>query len=585
MIRVSPRLLACILVLLAALFLPRYAGFTAANRPIAFTTFTDITRKAGLTYKITIGDSPTQYLIDVKAGGACFFDYDNDGFQDIFLVNGSSRKDEKEGHPPHDYLFHNNGDETFRDVTARAHVGAAGWHTGCATGDYNNDGYMDLFVTNYGPNILYRNNGDGTFSDVTAKAGLAGPKWKPPPWGMGAAFGDIDNDGFVDLYIPNFVQFTYELLPPPGPGSPCKMKGIPIACAPDDYPAAQHLLYHNNGDGTFTDISQSAGIIRDHPGKGFGAVFSDFENNGRQDLYVICDAGANFYYINDGKGHFTDYSMPSGTAVDGFGNSQGTMGVWVGDLNHDGLQDIAIGTFIQQTKVVYMNQGGNMFLDETAEWGIGTLAHNYSTWGLGLLDFDNDGWLDLWITNGHTSEQVEKSYPDDPYAEPNYALKNIGGKKFVDLSAQAGIYKIPNTVGRGTAFGDFNNDGNIDVLVINKNDIPTLWRNNGAKDHNWIVIRTEGVKSNRAGFGAKVIATAGGMQQPFEVRTSGSFLSSSDVRVHIGLADSKEADIEIRWPSGQVDRYNKAAANQFYLAREGSFLKPDPLVATRKPSR
>ena len=576
---------------LALLFLitqavPRYAGPAPVKSEPQFTTFTDITQKAGLGRKITIGDAVSDYLIDVKAGGACFFDYDNDGFQDLFLVNGSSRKDEREGHPPHDYLFHNNGDETFTEVTAQAHVLASGWHTGCAVGDIDNDGYLDLYVTNYGPNILYRNNGDGTFTDVTAKAGVAGPTLTPPKWSMGAAFGDIDNDGLLDLYVTSFVKFGYDMLPPPSGPNPCKMKDVPIACPPDDYPPRQHQLYRNNGDGTFTDVSESAGILRKDPGKGFGVVFSDFTNRGVQDMYVVCDAGSNFYYINDGKGHFTDYSLASGTALTGFGNTQGTMGVWVGDVNHDGLQDIVIGTFIQQLKALYINQGNNFFTDQAEEWGIGGIAYNYSTWGMGMLDFDNDTFLDMWITNGHTSEQVEKRYPEDTYAEASYVLKNLGGKRFVDLSKASGIYAIPDKVGRGTAFGDFNNDGNIDVLVVNKNDFPVLWRNNGAPGQNWITVRTEGVKSNRPGFGAKVISTSGGgIRQVYEVRGSGSFLSSSDVRVHIGLAEAKMTDLEIRWPSGQIDRYSHVAANQFYLAREGDGLKPDPFVKAPRKSK
>ncbi len=428
----SKLLVGLMLILSAFCFLSLGAGPTPATNPPDFTTFADVTEKAGLARKITIGDSPSQYLIDVKAGGACFFDYDNDGYQDLYLVNGSSRKDEKEGHPPHDYLFHNNGDGTFTDVTAKAHLGASGWHTGCAVGDIDNDGYLDLYVTNYGPNILYRNNGDGTFTDVTAKAGVAGPTLHPPKWSMGAAFGDIDNDGYLDLYVTTFVQFDYKLWPPPTGVHPCTMKDVPIACPPDVYPARQHQLYRNNGDGTFTDVSQSAGIIREHPGKGFGAVFSDFNNAGRQDLYVVNDAGSNFLYLNDGKGHFTDDSLASGTALSGSGNTQGTMGVWVGDVNHDGLQDIVIGTFIQQPKVLYINQGDHFFVDQTTEYGLGGLAYNYSTWGMGLLDFDNDTWLDLWVTNGHTSEQVEKVYPEDTFAEANYVLKNIDGRKFVE---------------------------------------------------------------------------------------------------------------------------------------------------------
>ncbi len=580
MLRRSWILFSCSALLLAALFLPRYSRLAAKNPELSFTTFTDVTKHAGVAYKITIGDTVTDYLIDVKAGGACFFDYDNDGYQDIYLVNRTSRKDEREGNHPHDYLLRNNGDGTFTDVTAKAHLGASGWHSGCAVGDYNNDGYLDLFVTNYGPNILYRNNGDGTFTDVTAAAGVAGPTWDPPKWSMGAAFGDIDNDGFLDLYVTNFVAFDYKFLPPPIPGSPCKMKGIPVACAPDMYPPQQDLLYHNNRDGTFTDVSKEAGIIRDKPGKGFGAVFSDFNNDGHQDLYVVNDAGANFFYINDGKGHFTDYSMDSGTAVDGFGNALGTMGVWVGDINHDGLQDIVVGTFIQQPKVIYINQGNHLFTDETNDFGTSMLAYNFSTWGMGLLDFDNDGWLDLWLTNGHTMEQLQQHFsdPDDRFAEPAYVLKNIEGKKFVDVSEIAGLRKVPDKVGRGTAFADFDNDGDIDVLVVNKNDFPTLWRNDGGNAQNWITIRTEGVKSNRCGFGARILATAGGMQQAYEVRSSGSFLSGNDVRVHIGLAKAPEAEIEIHWPSGQIDKYSHVAANQFYLAREGDSLKPDPFV-------
>ena len=557
------------------------SGGKGSKMPLPFPTFSDVTRQAKVAYKITIGDFPTEYLIDVKAGGSCFFDYDNDGYQDIYLVNGCSRKDEREGRLPHDYLLHNNGDGTFTDVTKQAHLGDSGWHTGAAVGDYNNDGYMDLFLTNYGPNKLYRNNGDGTFTDVTKEAGVAGPEWNPPKWSMGAAFGDINNDGLLDLYVPNFVAFDYKLLPPPIPSSPCKMKGIPIACAPEMYAAQQDILYRNNGDGTFTDVSKEAGIIREHPGKGFGVVFSDFDNDGDQDMYVICDAGPNIYWINDGKGHFTDYSDFSGTALDGFGNADGSMGVYVGDINHDGRQDIAIANFIQQPKIVYINQGDNLFVDESTEYGLSTMAYNYSTWGIGLIDFDNDGWLDLWLTNGHVVEQMQEHFPGpiDKFAEPDYILKGLEGKRFVDVSEIAGLRKVPDKVGRGTAFADFDNDGDMDVLVINKNDIPTLWRNDGGNKQNWITIRTEGVKSNRCGFGAKIIATAGSLRQYVEVRASGSFLASNDVRAHIGLATAQKVDLEIRWPSGQVDRYANVRANAFYLAREGDKqIKIDPQV-------
>ena len=579
--RIAALLCAClILIWCAEPFLS-----SAQNGKPRFTTFTDITGKSGLaSFKIICGDRVTDFLIDVNGEGGAFFDYDNDGFQDIYLVNGSSRSLEKAGHPPHDYLLHNNGDGTFTDVTAKAHLGDTAWGGGVAVGDYNNDGYLDLYVTNYGPNRLYRNNGDGTFTDVAEAAGVADPHWTFPKWSMGAAFADIDNDGYLDLYVANFTKFYYQLdRPAPNPNSPCKMKSVPIACAPEQYEGSQAILYRNNGDGTFTDVTQFAGVTQKVPGRGFAVVFSDFNNEGHQDAFQANDSGPNFFYINDGKGHFTDSSWESGTAVDGLGNVLGSMGATVGDVNHDGLPDIFVTHFVDQPNTLYINEGNHMFSDQTVPFGLWSIGYHYSGWGTKFEDFDNDGWLDLWITNGHTMEQLEQHYPEDPFAEPNYVLRNVEGKKFVDMSEISGIRKLPNKVGRGTAFSDIDNDGDIDVLVINKNDAPTLWHNDGGNSRNWMTIRTEGVKSNRCGIGARIVATADGVRQSFEVRGSDSYLSSNDLRVHIGLADSKEADIEIHWPSGQLDKYSKVGANQFYIAREGDFLKPDPEV--RRPRK
>ncbi len=554
---------------------------TANNVQGPLPVFTDITQKAGVAYKIICGDEVTDFLIDVNGEGAAFFDYDNDGYPDIYLANGSSRKLDKAGHPPHDYLLHNNGDGTFTDVTEKAHLGDTAWSSGVAVGDFNNDGFLDLYLTNFGPNKLYRNNGDGTFTEVAEAAGVADPHWSFPKWSMGAAFGDYDNDGYLDLYVANFVKFAYdEERPAPSENSPCKMKGVPIACPPEKFEAEQGLLYHNNGDGTFTDVSQAAGIVRPDPGRAFAVVFCDFDNDGDQDIYVANDAGPNFYYINEGNGKFKDASLISGTAVDEFGNSLGDMGLTVGDFDNDGLFDIFVTTFIDQPKTLYHNQGANLFLDRTTLLGLGTVAYHYSGWGTKFFDFDNDGWLDLFFVNGHTMEQLEKPFPSDPFAEPSYLMRNIAGKEFKDVSEVVGIRKIPNKVGRGTAFGDFDNDGDIDILVINKNDIPTFWRNDGGNSKNWLVLRTEGVKSNRCGIGARVTVSTGGLRRSFEVRGSDSYLSSNDLRVHAGLGDFKEADVEIRWPSGQVDRHPKVAANRFYWAREGNPVKPDPWVRT-----
>src|SRR5262245_3853888 len=474
---------------------PRLFAHHQLNSPINGTSerlpvFTEIAKQAGVAYRITCGDEVTEYLIDVNGEGAAFLDYDNDGDQDLYLANGSSRKLEKLANPPHDYLLRNNGDGTFTDVTLKSGLGDTEWSSGVAVGDYNNDGYLDIYLTNFGPNKLYRNNGDGTFSDVTEKSGVAGPQWDMPKWSMGAAFGDYDNDGYLDLYVTNFARFNYQSdLPPPGPASPCRMKGVPIACAPDKYEGTQHLLYHNNGDGTFTDVSEAAGITRKDPGRGFAVVFSDFDNDGDQDIYVANDSGPNFYYINDGKGKFVDASLESGTAVDEFGNSQGSMGLTVGDYNRDGLLDIFVTNFIDQRNTIYQNLGSNQFQDSTTNSGIGMIGFPYSGWGTKFFDFDNDGWLDLFFCNGHTMEQPEREFPADTFAEPSYLMRNVQGR-FSDVSKESGIRKLSNKVSRGTAFGDFDNDGDIDMVVIHKNDIPYFLRNDGGNLKNWITLRT-----------------------------------------------------------------------------------------------
>jgi hypothetical protein len=544
--------------------------------------FTEVARQSGLAYRIACGDEVTEFLIDVNGQGAAFLDYDNDGDQDIYLVNGSSRKAQKSGVLPHDYLLRNNGDGTFSDVTEKAHLGDTEWSSGVAVGDYDNDGFLDLYVTNFGPNKLYRNQGDGTFTDVSVKAGVADPHWDFPKWSMGSAFGDYDNDGFLDLYVTNFAQFNYQPdRPAPHANSPCKMKAVPIACPPDKYDGTQDILYHNNGDGTFSDVSKEAGILQKEPGRGFAVVFSDFDNDGDLDIYVANDAGPNFYYINNGNGKFTDGSLTSGTAVDEFGNQQGSMGLTVADYNHDGLMDIFITNFIEQQNTLYQNQGSSMFLDRTTGVGLGMVAFRYSGWGAKFFDFDNDGWLDLFFTNGHTMEQLEKEFPADPFAEPSYLVRNASGKEFIDVSQITGIRKYPNRVGRGTAFGDYDNDGDIDILQINKNETPYLFRNDGGNVSNWLLLRMEGVKSNRSGIGARVTVTAGESKQVFDVKGSDSYLSSNDLRVHAGLDKHEAVKVEVRWPSGQIDRHTKVDANQHYLVKEGNPIQKDPWIGSK----
>jgi enediyne biosynthesis protein E4 len=378
----------------------RTAVNSAQQNPagISLPVFADVTQKAGLNMKLINGDDATEYLVDVNGTGACFLDYNNDGFQDIFLVNGTSRKSEAQGLHPHDYLLRNNGDGTFSDVTAQAHVEASGWHSGCTSADYNNDGFADIYLTSYGPNKLYRNNGDGTFTDVAAAAHVDDPHWPYPKWSMGAAWADYDNDGKLDLYVANFARVDPRHLPPkPGDSEPCKLNGAAIACPPDRYPGEQGILYHNNGDGTFTDVTGKAGLTRadKDQGRGFGVIFGDFNNNGRQDIYQVNDSGMSFFHVNNGDGTFRDASFESGLALDGFGNVHGIMAVTEGDYNNDGRMDIFIADWIKQDKTLYENQGSYIFSDVTADRGIAQLGYEYCGWGTRLFDFDNDGWLDI----------------------------------------------------------------------------------------------------------------------------------------------------------------------------------------------
>ena len=544
--------------------------------------FHDITDEAGLAYEITCGDPVTESLIDVNGQGACFLDYDGDGLLDIYLVNGSSRSMDRAGEPPHDYLLKNQGDGTFANVTKSAGLGDTNWSSGCAVGDYDNDGDSDLYLTNYGPNKLYRNVA-GAFTEVSGEAGVGGPRWTPPKWSMGAAFADIDNDGDLDLYVANFTAFDVETFaPPPTIESPCRLKGVPIVCAPDFFHGQQDLLYLNNGDGTFSDVSGSAGIHQDKPGHGFAVVFSDYDDDGDQDLYVANDSGPNSYHENNGDGTFADISWESGGVVNEHGEPEGSMGLTVGDYNNDARLDIFITNFIEQSNTLYENDGDNKFVDQTAGLGLFPVGLNDSGWGTKFIDFDNDGWLDLFIVNGHTDERLEKRFPTDTYAQPNYLLRNVRAERFVDVSDSVGLRSIENRVGRGAAFADFDNDGDVDVLVINKNDKPSFLRNDGGNQRNWFTIRTQGVESNRGGIGAKILVETGDARRAFEVRGSDSYLSGNDMRVHVGLGKNTAADLEIRWPSGRRDRHEAVAANKFYLAVEGQPLDVDPLAPPLK---
>lgn len=550
----------------------------------ALPSFRDITDEAGLAYEITCGNPVTASLVDVNGQGACFLDYDGDGFLDVYLANGSSRSLDRAGNPPHDYLLRNQGDGTFLDVTKTAGLGDENWSSGCAVGDYDNDGDPDVYLTNYGPNKLYRNQA-GSFSEVSAEAGVSGPEWIPPKWSMGAAFADVDNDGDLDLYVANFTALDPgRIVSSPTVAGPCQLKGVPIVCAPDFFHGQQDLLFSNDGDGTFTDVSGTAGILQTTPAHGFAVVFSDYDDDGDQDIYVANDVGPNSFYENSGDGTFADISWESGGSVNEHGEPEGSMGLTIGDYNNDTRLDVFVTNFIEQSNTLYENEGDNKFVDQTANLGLFATGLNESGWGTKFIDFDNDGWLDIFIANGHTDERLERRFPTDTYAQPNYMLRNVEAKRFVDVSSAVGLRKLENKVGRGTAFADFDNDGDVDILVINKNDKPTFLRNDGGNGLNWLAVRARGVGSNRDAIGAKLVVESGGVRRGFEVRGSDSYLSSNDMRVQVGLGATTSADIEIRWPSGRRDRYEAVAANQFYLAIEGQSLDIDPLaLPIRRP--
>ena len=544
----------------------------------------DVAAESGLRQTIVSGDTVTESLLDVNGQGACFFDFDGDGFLDIYFANGSSKSRDRAGKPPQDHMFRNRGDGTFEEVTAKLGLGDTNWSSGCVVGDYDGDGDPDLFVTNYGANKLYRNDGGG-FADVSREAGFAGPVWSPPKWSMGGSFGDVDNDGDLDLFVTNFSSLDpAAAAPPETEESPCQLKGVPIVCAPDYFDGQQDLLYLNQGDGSFRDASAVAGVLQERPGHGFAAVFSDYDGDGDQDLYVANDAGANFYYANKGDGTFEDISWVSGAVVSEHGEEEGSMGLTVGDYNNDGHLDIFITNFIEQSNRLYQNEGRNLFFDQTTAVGLDAVGFNLSGWGTKFIDLDNDGWLDLFLANGHTDERLEQRIPEDTYAEPDYMLRNVDGERFEDVSHAVGLRALEDRVGRGAAFGDYDNDGDADILVVNKNDRPTLLRNDGGNRRSWLAVRLKGVESNRDGLGAKVYVEAGGMRRFFEVQGSGSYLSGNDLRVHAGLGSEESARVEILWTSGRRDVFESVAARRFYLAVEGQAVRADPRVQpVRKP--
>ena len=527
----------------------------------------DITDSTGITFE-HVSSSEKKYIVESMGGGVALIDYDRDGLLDIYFTNSPTVDMALAGKRARSALYHNNGDGTFTDVTDKAGVGDPCFAMGAVVGDYNNDGWPDLLVTCLGGVVLYRNNGDGTFTNVTRRAGL-----NDNQFATGAAFGDYDGDGFADLFVSHYVDFHLDDLPKFGSSKTCQYHGLAVQCGPRGLKGAGDLLFHNNGDGTFTDVSKSAGVDDPHGYYGLGAVWSDFNDDGRIDLFVANDSTPNFLYRNDGKGHFTDVAFVAGTAVNGDGSEQAGMGVALGDYLHTGRLSLFVTHFSEEYAALFRNDGGLSFTDVSFQAGVGTATIPYVGWGTAFFDFDNDGWLDLFMVNGHVYPQVDTLDVGARYREPKLLFLNQHDGTFRNISELVGPAIRAPQVSRGAAFGDLFNDGHIDIVIENLDGKPLILRNQSPNHNHWIEFELAGVKSNRLALNARLKAVAGDLVQVDEVRSGGSYLSQNDLRVHFGLASHDHVDrVEISWPAGKSETLSNLAADRLYFVKEGEGL-------------
>jgi hypothetical protein len=550
--------------------------------------FVDVGHSAGLDVKTIFGgEHKNKYLLETTGCGVAFYDYDNDGWLDIFLVNGSRLEGFPSGQEPSSHLFKNNRDGTFTDVTAKAGLTHTGWGQGVCIGDYDNDGFEDLFVTYFGKNVLYHNDGDGTFSDVSEKAGVAGTKNR---WGTGCAFVDYDRDGHLDLFVANYIDLDLKTAPVPESG-PCLYKSVMVACGPPGLNGGKNILYHNNGNGTFTDVSDASGITKANGTFGLGVLTADLDNDGWPEIYVANDSTPSALYKNKKNGQFEDVGIDAGCALSADGKPQAGMGIAAADYDLDGNFDIVKTNFAGDTPSLYHNIGGGNFEDATFTGGLG--AHTqFLGWGCGFFDFDNDGWPDILICNGHVYPEVEQLQTDAGYAQRKLLYRNQRNGHFEDISLKAGLGISTPSAARGCAFGDFDNDGDIDVVVNTINGFPQLLRCDSQLSNNWIKVRTIGTKSNRSGIGARIkcVTHAPGESKPHEqideVRSGGSYISQNDLRVHFGIGKAEKVELlEIRWPSGQIDTLKDIKPNQLIFVKEGAGILRTVQFDTTKTSR
>ncbi len=579
MISLRALLLSIALAVVAAVAMPATSGAQTRPRvparppasrqndaPAArYPDFVDVARESGLDFHLTCGGPEKRYIMESMCGGVAVFDYDNDGWMDILLINGSTVEDVRAGKCHFSKLYRNNHDGTFTDVSAKAGLTHCGWGFGVAVGDYDNDGWEDVYITYLNGGVLYHNNRNGTFTDVTAKSGAG----NPDRWGTSAAFGDYDNDGYLDLYVVNYVDIDLNALPEFGSNPFCQYRGIPVSCGPRGLKGARDRLYHNNGDGTFTDVSEKLGIDPDGY-YGLGVIWLDYDKDGCPDIYVADDSSPSLLYHNNCKGGFTQVGVVAGVAYSSDGREQAGMGIDSSDYDHDGWPDIVKTNFSDDTNNLYHNDHNGEFADVAGPAGIGPISTPFLSFGVKFFDFDNDGWKDLFFANGHVNPQVDGHSFGVTYAERPLLFRNVGAGKFEEIGLHSGTALAKPRVGRGAAVADFLNNGQQDVLVTVLDGAPVLLRNTRPTADHWIRIRTIGSVSNRDGFGAKVEVRAGEVPQIEEVRANSSFESASDPRLHFGLGAATKIDsIVVRWPSGKVDTVGAEDVDQELRIQEG----------------
>ena len=527
--------------------------------------FTDIARQAGLTEPIVYGAAEVKsYIVEVVGCGVAFIDYDNDGWLDLFVLSGTRLEGAPAGAT--NRLYKNNRNGTFTDVTERAGLERTGWASAVTVGDYDNDGFDDIFITYYGHNVLYHNNGDGTFADVTEKAGLAQSATR---YGSGCTWVDYDRDGKLDLFVANYLNTVIEKLPKPGENPDCSWKGVPVNCGPRGLPTGYAQLFHNQGDGTFTDVSKAAGIASASSSYPMTAVAADYDNDGWADIYVACDSTPSWLFSNQRDGTFREEALERGIALSEDGMEQAGMGIGVGDYDLDGNLDIFKTNFADDTDVLYRNDGKGNFDDVTILSGLG-VETRYVGWGTGMIDLDNDGLPDIFVATGSVYPEVEKKFPTYPFHTPRLVFRNLGNGRFEELIEEAGPGIAEAHASRGCAFGDFDNDGDVDILVMNMNEPPSLLRNDVSSGGHWLKVLLVGVQSNRSAIGSRVTAHYGNRRQAQEVLAQSSFYSASDRRLHFGLGAETSADLTIRWTNGKEETMSKVAVDQLVVIREGA---------------